>query len=267
MTGGWTAYLRLDPDSSTFPRAPPSPACPSHPPCADRNHSGATLFGPRLQNDHFRRSIRRQDGCPTASDVMSGSPIVDHNVATHQARGQAILPLPDEVVAQIKSSAAIVSLAGVVLELVKNSLDAAATKIEVSVDFTRGGCSVEDNGLGISPFEFRDEGGLGKLYCMSAYPNRHANANMIRYLQVQCSRNSLWPPWHLSRLPRCHVPSDDHVQTPRTSFSQLNDATPFDVGKATSTSSARPPDTLQTRDTSNGSKSIRQPASAGEASI
>ena len=80
--------------------------------------------------------------------------------------GRSILPLPEDVVAQIKSSTAIVSLTGVVLELLKNSLDAKTTKIEATVDFARGGCTVEDNGLGISPLEFREEGGLGKLYCM-----------------------------------------------------------------------------------------------------
>jgi DNA mismatch repair protein MLH3 len=82
------------------------------------------------------------------------------------ASSRSILPLPAEVIAQIKSSTAIVSLTGVVLELLKNSLDAKATKIEAAVDFARGGCSVEDDGLGISPLEFREEGGLGKLYCM-----------------------------------------------------------------------------------------------------
>jgi DNA mismatch repair protein MLH3 len=78
----------------------------------------------------------------------------------------AILPLPAEVVAQIKSSTAIVSLNGVVLELLKNALDASATRIEATIDYARGACTVEDDGLGISPLEFRDEGGLGKLYCM-----------------------------------------------------------------------------------------------------
>ena len=77
----------------------------------------------------------------------------------------AILPLPTNVVAQIKSSTAIISLSGVVIELLKNSLDAGATKIDVTVDFVRGGCIVQDNGLGISPTEFREEGGLGKMYC------------------------------------------------------------------------------------------------------
>lgn len=78
----------------------------------------------------------------------------------------SIRPLPDGVVAQIKSAAVIVSLTGVVLELLKNSLDARASKIIVTVDFTRGGCTIEDDGLGISPAEFSEGGGLGKLYCM-----------------------------------------------------------------------------------------------------
>ncbi|KAF1973181.1 DNA mismatch repair protein [Bimuria novae-zelandiae CBS 107.79] len=85
------------------------------------------------------------------------------------ARHKPILPLPEDVVAQIKSSTAIVSLTGAVLELLKNALDARASKVEATVDFARGGCLVEDNGLGISPSEFREEGGLGKLYCTSKY--------------------------------------------------------------------------------------------------
>ncbi|KAJ4357922.1 DNA mismatch repair protein [Didymosphaeria variabile] len=85
------------------------------------------------------------------------------------ARQTVILPLPQEVVAQIKSSTAIVSLTDVVLGLLGNALDAKASKVEATVDFARGGCFVEDNGLGIAPSEFREEGGLGKLYCTSRY--------------------------------------------------------------------------------------------------
>ncbi|KAJ8107367.1 hypothetical protein OPT61_g8920 [Boeremia exigua] len=81
----------------------------------------------------------------------------------------SIWPLPDEVVAQIKSSTAIVSLSGVVLELLKNSLDAKASRINITVDFARGGCVVEDDGLGIPPAEFSDDGGLGKLYYTSKF--------------------------------------------------------------------------------------------------
>ena len=72
-----------------------------------------------------------------------------------------------DVVAQLRSSTAIVSLTGVVLELLKNSLDAKATRVDAAVDFARGGCVVEDDGLGIAPLEFAQDGGLGKLYCMS----------------------------------------------------------------------------------------------------
>lgn len=76
----------------------------------------------------------------------------------------SIQPLPPDVIAQIKASITITSLNGVICELVKNSLDAASTKIDVSVDYTRGGCVVEDDGLGIQPSEFGENGGLGKLY-------------------------------------------------------------------------------------------------------
>ncbi|CAN9136664.1 unnamed protein product, partial [Alternaria alternata] len=92
------------------------------------------------------------------------------NHAIPNASTQTILPLPEHVVAQILSqSTAIVSLTGVVLELLKNSLDAKATKVEAAIDFARGGCSVEDDGLGHGALEFREEGGLGKLYCTSKY--------------------------------------------------------------------------------------------------
>ena len=76
----------------------------------------------------------------------------------------AILPLPPEVIAQIKSSSAITSVNDVVLNLAKNSLDAAATRIEVNVDYARGDCIVEDDGVGINPQEFQQNGGLGKLH-------------------------------------------------------------------------------------------------------
>lgn len=89
-----------------------------------------------------------------------------HVTRRPRAARRCILPLPEHVAAQIKSSTAIVSLTGVVLELVKNSLDAQATSIEATVDFARGGCTVEDDGSGIPPYEFREEGGLGKLHCV-----------------------------------------------------------------------------------------------------
>lgn len=77
----------------------------------------------------------------------------------------SILPLLDHVAAQIKSSTAIVSLSSVVLDLFKNALDAHATRLEATIDYARGACTVQDDGLGIPPLEFREEGGLGKLHC------------------------------------------------------------------------------------------------------
>lgn len=75
-----------------------------------------------------------------------------------------ILPLPPHVAAQIKSSTAIPTLASVVLGLVANSLDAEAFKIDISVDFGRGTISIEDDGVGIPPREFTENGGLGRLH-------------------------------------------------------------------------------------------------------
>lgn len=80
----------------------------------------------------------------------------------------SIKPLPGDVVAQIKSSVVITSLNNVTCGLIKNSLDAEAAKINVTVDYSRGNCSIEDNGNGISPSEFKEDGGLGQLHCMSA---------------------------------------------------------------------------------------------------
>lgn len=77
----------------------------------------------------------------------------------------SIRRLPDDVVRQIKSSVVITSLNDAVLGLIKNSLDAEATKINISVEYARGNCSAEDDGLGIPPDEFRETGGLGKHHC------------------------------------------------------------------------------------------------------
>ena len=76
----------------------------------------------------------------------------------------SIQPLPPDVVAQIKSSTTITSLNGVIYELIKNSLDAEATKVTIDVDYGRGGCVVEDDGVGIMATECDEGGGLGKPY-------------------------------------------------------------------------------------------------------
>ncbi|KAJ5426744.1 hypothetical protein N7465_001814 [Penicillium sp. CMV-2018d] len=80
-----------------------------------------------------------------------------------------IRALPSDVIAKIKSSTSIVHLTGVILELVKNSLDANAHTVFVTVDFKRGGCIVEDDGDGIPPIEFEVAGGLGKAHHTSKF--------------------------------------------------------------------------------------------------
>ena len=75
-----------------------------------------------------------------------------------------ILPLRPDVAKQVNSSTAIPSLNSVIVGLFKNSLDAGARKIDVEVDYRTGTCTVEDDGLGIAPKEFYDDGGLAKQY-------------------------------------------------------------------------------------------------------
>ncbi|RDH34228.1 hypothetical protein BDQ94DRAFT_178199 [Aspergillus welwitschiae] len=84
-----------------------------------------------------------------------------------------IRPLPPDVVAKLKSSTAITHLNGVIVELVKNALDANARTVYVTVDFVRGGCIVEDDGDGIPPAEFGPDGGLGKAHHTSKYHSNH----------------------------------------------------------------------------------------------
>ncbi|KAM0476993.1 hypothetical protein ACHAPX_005951 [Trichoderma viride] len=82
----------------------------------------------------------------------------------------SIRPLPEDVVGKIRSSSTITSLNGVVCGLLKNSLDAGATKVNVYVEYGRGNCTVEDNGVGIIPADFAEDGGFGKSYYSSKFP-------------------------------------------------------------------------------------------------
>lgn len=78
--------------------------------------------------------------------------------------GPRIQPLPPSAVAKLKSSTAITTLQGVILDLIKNALDANARTVYITVDALRGGCIVEDDGDGIPPLEFHPSGGLGKAH-------------------------------------------------------------------------------------------------------
>ena len=75
-----------------------------------------------------------------------------------------IQPLPPDVAAQIESSTAITSLSDVIFGLLQNAFDAQAKRITLNIDFGRASCSVEDDGCGISPADFGEDGGLGKSY-------------------------------------------------------------------------------------------------------
>lgn len=76
----------------------------------------------------------------------------------------SIRPLPKDAVDKIKSSSAITSLNEVVCGLLRNSLDASSTKVNIHLDYVLGNCTVHDNGHGIEPTEFENGGGLGKLH-------------------------------------------------------------------------------------------------------
>lgn len=81
----------------------------------------------------------------------------------------SIKPLPQDVAAQLKSSVKITSLNESVLGLIRNAIDACSTRVDVEVDYSRGSCSVEDDGEGISSSEFASEGGLGRPFHSSKY--------------------------------------------------------------------------------------------------
>ncbi|QIW97488.1 hypothetical protein AMS68_003006 [Peltaster fructicola] len=71
-----------------------------------------------------------------------------------------IKPLSEHVASQIASTKEIHSLKTAVLGLLENSLDANSSKIEITINFVRRSCKIEDNGHGIVPQEFESQGGL-----------------------------------------------------------------------------------------------------------
>jgi len=77
---------------------------------------------------------------------------------------ERILPLPSDVAAQIRSSIVIRTLEDVIVQLLCNSIDANSSHVEIRIDFSRGSCVVEDNGVGIASAEFGSDGGLGKPF-------------------------------------------------------------------------------------------------------
>jgi len=106
-----------------------------------------------------------QNAAVTPGSVASN---LDRDVTSVlERRRNRILPLSAEAISQIHSSKHITSLQGVILSLLENSLDANAAKIDITVDWKRGGCTVDDDGIGIPASEFTENGGLGRMYCTS----------------------------------------------------------------------------------------------------
>ena len=138
----------------------------------------------------------------------------------------SIKPLPEDVIAQIKSSTVITSLNNVVDGLLRNSLDAEATQVNISVNYGRGSCSVEDNGQGITPAEFIQSGGLGKSY-REAVPFIQSTTAALQRLtsnrHFQASRlNGLsWKAGKLSEFCGIPVPVGNLIAPPRSCLAQL----------------------------------------------
>lgn len=99
----------------------------------------------------------------------------------------SISELPKNVSDKLRASITITSLEDVIIGLLKNALDASAEKIHITVDCGKGDCVVEDDGHGILPDEFSDNGGLAKPHCESLrkkLPNTAATDLMCRYLEI-----------------------------------------------------------------------------------
>jgi DNA mismatch repair protein MLH3 len=78
-----------------------------------------------------------------------------------------IRPLPPDVVSHLRSTVIIPSLSSAISELVQNALDAAATKLTLTVDPIRPSFTLSDNGNGIPPNQI---GLLGTLNSTSKFP-------------------------------------------------------------------------------------------------
>ncbi|KAL5615321.1 hypothetical protein BROUX41_005368 [Berkeleyomyces rouxiae] len=93
-----------------------------------------------------------------------------------------IRPIPAAAAAQIASSAQLTSLNEVVVGLVQNALDAGASRLRISLDYTLGNCAVEDDGYGIMAVEFTAAGGLGKPHHTSKLDKQDCHGHKGNFL-------------------------------------------------------------------------------------
>ena len=80
-------------------------------------------------------------------------------------RSYQILPLLPKVQLQIRSSIDIALLSYIVIELVKNLLDAQPCTIYIEVDYLRGGYCIENDGAGIHTKDLSEHRHFGSIYC------------------------------------------------------------------------------------------------------
>ena len=124
----------------------------------------------------------------------------------------AIQPLSPKVAKQIESSISIASLNNVLIGLVKNSLDAGSSQLDIDVDYGRGSCTVEDNGCGIPPSEFSDQGNLAKPHReLNVSPSHRVSTNSSRYFKGRQRTPYSWAQWHLPLICRCSIHTDDYL--------------------------------------------------------
>lgn len=127
---------------------------------------------------------------------------------------RSIKSLPVQVQLQLKSSVALNSLNDAVIGLIENSLDGQAQKIQVEVDYHRGNCWVEDDGVGIPAEEF---GELGRLGLMHRELRPALTWVMVlifcRHLKIYDCRGESWTAWTVSGLDVRLIPSF-HSLTP-----------------------------------------------------
>ena len=152
-----------------------------------------------------------------------------------------ILPLPQEVAAQIKSSTSITSVTSAVLGLLANSLDAGARKVDITVDFSRGIASVEDDGEGIPPKEFGETGGLGKAYRELRLSKAwRLWLTAFRYIEAQYIEHYPWGAWNFLDLGCRTINSDNHVPPSKSHTSCHPDSASLETGCETCSSAFIP---------------------------
>lgn len=140
------------------------------------------------------------------------------------------MALPPAVVAQIRSSTTITSLNGTFIELLKNALDAKATKIHADIDYLRGSCVIEDDGRGILSAEFEEAGGLGRLHC--TLPSTPCGDSILtiasRHIQIQRKYPNLRSPWRIPSIARIVIFVDNNFSTYPANYVEHGHFPPFE---------------------------------------